>query len=148
MGTGFNEIHPVFSPDGRWIAYASDSSGALEIYVRPFPGPGSQWQVSVGGGYVPMWSHDGRLFYETNENRIMVVDYTVRGDSFEAGKPRLWSNIQVLRMGEVHNVDLAPDGKHVVFPKPDAVNESKQPVQVTFLLNFFDYLRRQVPLEK
>jgi len=95
-----------------------------------------------------MWSHDGRLFYETNENRIMVVDYTVRGDSFEAGKPRLWSNIQVLRMGEVHNVDLAPDGKHVVFPKPDAVNESKQPVQVTFLLNFFDYLRRQVPLEK
>jgi Tol biopolymer transport system component/predicted Ser/Thr protein kinase len=82
MGTEFNEIHPVFSPDGRWIAYASDSSGALEIYVRPFPGPGSQWQVSVGGGYVPMWSHDGRLFYETNENRIMVVDYTVRGDSW------------------------------------------------------------------
>jgi serine/threonine-protein kinase len=149
VGTEFNEIHPVFSPDGRWIAYASESSGALEIYVRPFPGPGGQSKVSVGGGYVPMWSHDGRLFYETNDNRIMVVDYTVRGDSFEPGKPRLWSNTQVLPMGLVHNVDLAPDGKRVVvFRRPDTGEEQKGPVEVTYLLNFFDYLRRRVPLEK
>jgi hypothetical protein len=96
-----------------------------------------------------MWSHDGRLFYETNDNRIMVVDYTVRGDSFEPGKPRLWSNTQVLPMGIVHNLALAPDGKRVVvFRRPDTGEEQKGPVQVTFLLNFFDYLRRRVPLEK
>lgn len=149
LGTPFHELHPVFSPDGRWLAYASDASGAFEIYVRPFPGPGSQWQVSVGGGYVPLWSHDGRLLYESNDNRIMVVDYTATGGSFEPGRPRLWSNIQVLGMGLIHNVDLAPDGRHVVaFPRPDIVEQPKGPVQVTFVLNFFDYLRRRVPLEK
>jgi Tol biopolymer transport system component len=149
LGTPFHELHPVFSPDGHWIAYTSDASGVFEIYVRPFPGPGGQWQVSVGGGYVPMWSHDGHLFYEGNDNRIMVVDYTVKGNSFEPGKPRVWSNTQVMGMGLIHNVDLARDGKHViVFPKTDTVGSEKGPVQVTFLLNFFDYLRQRAPQEK
>ena len=149
MSTPFTELHPVFSPDGRWIAYSSDASGAFEIYVRPFPGPGGQWQVSVGGGYVPMWPKDGRLFYETNDHRFMVVDYTVSGDSFRPGKPRLWSNTQVMGFGLVHNVSMAPDGKRVVvFPRPEMAEEQKGPVQVTFLLNFFDYLRRRAPVEK
>jgi serine/threonine-protein kinase len=149
VGTPFHELHPVFSPDGHWIAYASDASGAFEIYVRPFPGSGSQWQVSVGGGYVPMWSNDGRLFYETNDNRIMVLDYTVKGNSFEPAKPRVWSNVQLLGMGLIHNVALAPDGKQVVvFPKTDTVDIPKGPVQVTFLLNFFDFLRHRAPSAK
>jgi hypothetical protein len=143
------EAHPVFSPDGHWIAYMSDASGVDEVYVRPFPGPGGQWLISAGGGYVPMWSHDGRLFYESNDNHIMVVDYKVKGDSFEAGKPRVWSKTQVLGMGLVHNVDLAPDGQRVLmFPRPDPVEEPEGAVQVTFLLNFFDYVRRQAPGEK
>ena len=96
-----------------------------------------------------MWSHDGRLFYESNDNRIMVVDYTVRGNSFEPGKPRVWSNTQLMAMGLIHNVDLTPDGKHmVVFQKTATAGSDKGPVQVTFLLNFFDYLRRQAPSEK
>jgi hypothetical protein len=69
--------------------------------------------------------------------------------AFEAGKPRVWSNTQVLGMGLVHNVDLAPDGQRVLmFLRPDPVEEPEGPVQVTFLLNFFDYLRRQAPGEK
>ena len=48
LGTPFVEITPAFSPDGRWLAYASNESGAFEVYVRPFPGPGGQ--VSTGGG--------------------------------------------------------------------------------------------------
>jgi hypothetical protein len=143
LGTSANEVHPAFSPDGNWIDYASNASGVDE------PGPGGQWQISSGGGYVPMWSHNGRLFYESNDNRIMVVDYTVKGESLQPGKPRLWSNIQVLGMGIVHNVDLAPDGKRLlVFPRPDTAKDQKGPVQVTFLLNFFDYLRRRAPSEK
>jgi serine/threonine-protein kinase len=50
LRTPFDERRPMFSPDGRWIAYASNESGAFEIYVRPFPGPGGKWQVSTGGG--------------------------------------------------------------------------------------------------
>jgi Tol biopolymer transport system component len=146
LATPFNELHPVFSPDGHWIAYSSDASGVHEVYVRPFPGPGGQGQVSVGGGYLPMWRKDGRLLYETNDNRFMAVDYKVSGDSFEPGKPRLWSNTRVMEFGLVHNASLAPDGNRVVvFPRLQSVEEEKGTVHVTFLLNFFDYLRRQAP---
>lgn len=148
VGTSFDEAASVFSPDGRWMAYASNESGVYEIYVRPFPGPGGRWKISAGGGYVPMWARNRReLFYETNDNRIMVTDYTVTGDTFQAGKPRLWSKVQVLGTGLAYNVDLAPDGKRlVVFPKPDF--HQAGPVQVTFLLNFFDELRRKVPVTR
>ena len=95
-----------------------------------------------------MWSHEGRLFYESNDNHIMSVDYTVKGDSFEPQKPRLWSSTQVLATGFVHNVDLDANGARVLmFPRTETA-EQPGPVQVTFLLNFFDYLRRRAPIEK
>jgi Tol biopolymer transport system component len=63
-----------FSPDGRWMAYHSDESGRLEVYVRAFPGPGGKWQVSTAGGVWPRWRRDGReLFYLGPDNRIMAV---------------------------------------------------------------------------
>ena len=59
LGTPFIEVTPAFSPDGRWLAYASNESGTFEVYVRPFPGPKGRWQVSTGGGRFPLWSRDG-----------------------------------------------------------------------------------------
>jgi len=139
---------PTFSPDGRWIAYwsrdwSSDSGG---IYVRPFPGPGGRWQISEGRGNLAFWSKNGReLFYNLSGSGIMVVDYTVDGDSFVAGKPRLWSGRQI-SLAEINSIDLAPDGKRFVgFPVPEPAEPAKGPVHVTFLLNFFDELRRRVP---
>ena len=101
LGTPSDENVPMFSPDGRWIAYRSNESGTDEIYVRPFPaGRGGKWQISTGGGLYPIWSNNGReLFYETPDYRIMVVDYTVSGDSFVPGKPRLWSDKQIFYPG-------------------------------------------------
>jgi len=89
--TPANESVPRFSPDGRWIAYRSDESGNPEIY-RPFPaGVGGKWQISSGGGLYAFWSsNDREIFYETADNRIMVVDYTVDGASFVPSKPRVW----------------------------------------------------------
>ena len=59
--TQFEETGPELSPDGRWIAYASNRSGRKEVYVRPFPAAdGGLWQVSVNGGSEPRWSRDGR----------------------------------------------------------------------------------------
>ena len=84
-----NERYPAVSPDGRWIAYASDESGRFEVYVRPFPGPGGKWQVSNAGGTLPIWSHNGReLFFQNPDNRIMVADYEWKNESFVPGKPR------------------------------------------------------------
>jgi len=139
-----DELAPVFSPDGRWIAYRSNESGVFEIYVRPFPpGRGGKWQISSEGGMYGLWSNNGReLFYETLDNRIMVVDYVVDHDSFVPGKARVWSDRQTFFTGS-SNLALHPDGKRfAVFPMPDTSVEQKGSVHVTFLLNFFDELRR------
>lgn len=76
-------VFPVFSPDGRYVAYFSNESGGYEVYVRPAPGPdgkpsSGKWQVSTGGGVYPAWSPNGReLFYIGLSNGlIMVADYT------------------------------------------------------------------------
>ena len=147
LRTPADEIVPRFSPDGRWIAYRSNESGNTEIYVRPFPaGSGGKWQISTGGGLYALWSNNGReLFYQTADNRIMVVDYTVDGASFAQGKPRLWSDKQIFYTG-TSNLDLAPDGKRfAVFTMPEAAGGEKGSVHVTFLLNFLDELRRKIP---
>ena len=71
----FNDNSPVFSPDGRHVAYVSDETGQLEIYIRPFPGPGGQRTVSVGGGAEPAWAPNGELFYRRpSDYAMMVVD--------------------------------------------------------------------------
>jgi serine/threonine-protein kinase len=147
LRTPSDENVPMFSPDGRWIAYRSNESGTSEIYVRPFPSErGGKWQISTGGGLYGIWSNNGReLFYEAADNRIMVVDYTVNGDSFVPGKPRLWSEKQIFYAG-TSNLTLAPDGKRfAVLPMPEGTGPGKGSVHVTFLLNFLDELRRRIP---
>jgi hypothetical protein len=93
-----------------------------------------------------LWSNNRReLFYETSDNRIMVVDYTADGDAFGPGKARLWSDTQIFYPGAV-NLTLHPDGKRfAVFPMPEATAGTNGPVRLTFLLNFFDELRRRIP---
>ena len=144
LRTPASEYTPVFSPDGRWIAYASDEASVYDIYVRPSSGDGGKWQISTGGGLYPQWTKDGReLFYETADNRIMVVDYTANGPSFIPGKPRVWSNLHLFTPGR-ENLKLAPDGRHfVVFQQPETSNATPRP---EFLLNFLDEVKRRIPL--
>jgi serine/threonine-protein kinase len=147
LRTRADEMLPRFSPDGRWIAYRSNEAGTSEIYVRPFPAVnGGKWQISTAGGHYPLWSNNRHeLFYESVDNRIMVVDYTVEGDSFLPGKPRPWFDKQLFFTG-TSNLDLAPDGKRfVVLSPPETTGEEKGSVHVTMLLNFFDELKRKIP---
>jgi Tol biopolymer transport system component len=149
LHTAAYEMVPQFSPDGRWIAYRSNEAGSFEIYVRPYPaGSGGRWwRVSNGGGLYAFWVNNGReLFYETADNRIMVVDYSVNGASFVVSKPRLWSDKQLFFTG-TSNLDLAPDGKRfVALEMPEtAASGEKGSVHVTVLENFFDEVRRRIP---
>jgi serine/threonine protein kinase/Tol biopolymer transport system component len=76
-----------FSPDGRWMAYASNETGKMEIYVSPFLSATGKWQLSTGGGQEPRWRQDGKeLFYVSAEGKMMAVAVTA-GASFEAGSP-------------------------------------------------------------
>jgi hypothetical protein len=72
--TPFDEHRAQTSPDGNWVAFQSDESGRDEIYVQPFPGPGSKWPVSTGGGTQVRWRPDGKeLFYVALDGRLMAV---------------------------------------------------------------------------
>jgi hypothetical protein len=149
LGTQFAEWTPSFSPDGHWMAYSSDESGIDELYVRLFPGPGGKTQISTGGGLQPIWSPNRRqLFFLTRDLRIMVADYSIRGNSFAAGKPQVWSQQHLAFVGSNYPYDLAPDGKRfAVLMNQGASAEQAQESRdsVIFLLNFFDELRRKVP---
>ena len=85
--TSFDETAGQFSPDGRWVAYQSNESKPVQIYIRPFPGPGGPWQVTTAGGTQPRWSPDGKeLFYVGLDGRLMAVPIAVGADrQLEAG---------------------------------------------------------------
>ena len=98
LKTLFRESWGAFSPDGRWVAYMSNESGQMEIYVRPFAGPaaagadadpsGGQWQISTAGGVYPRWRPDGReLFYLNAAGEMMAATITVNGPTLAPGVP-------------------------------------------------------------
>jgi serine/threonine-protein kinase len=149
LQTPFNERDPAFSPDGRWLAYDSDESGAFQIYVRAFPDKGGKWQISSTGGVFPTWSLDGReLFFRNLDNQVMVASYSVKGDSFVADKPRLWSEKRLGVRGNTPTYDVAPDGKRIAaLMSADAPGQQQAQNHVIFLENFFDELRRRVPAQ-
>lgn len=129
-----NESAGEFSPDGRWLAYASDESGRSEVFVQPFPGPGGRWQVSVEGAEWIEWRTNDQLFYGRSEEVVMAVPYRVDGRTFAAGKPRIWLRIPP----GVSWVDPAPDStRAAVIRTEDTRGDS-----VVLMLNFLDHLRR------
>ncbi|HKF42724.1 MAG TPA: protein kinase [Thermoanaerobaculia bacterium] len=87
--TPFKELYGQFSPDGHWIAYLSDESGQLEVYVRAFPRATERFQISSGGANLPHWRKDGKeLFYVSADTHLMSVAIET-APAFKAGVPRL-----------------------------------------------------------
>jgi Tol biopolymer transport system component len=127
-----SEIDPAVSPDGRWLAYASNESGVAEVYVRPFPDAGSaRWQVSTAGGKDPVWSHSGReLFYRSTQDQLMTV--AVRpGATFSFEQPKaLFSTANYVAMNPVPSFDVSPDDKRFLFLRETAPNERNELIVV------------------
>jgi WD40 repeat protein len=148
LKSSYDDANPVFSLDGRWLAYQSNESGKTEVYVRAFAssssGPGAKWQISHSGGVTPRWSRRGNELVYQSGDQIMAVRYTVQGDTFVAEKPRVW----IAKLGGTL-FDVAPDGRRVAVLAPVAAADApKQEHQVVLLLNFFDELRRRAPVSR
>ena len=96
LQTPFSETHAQFSPDGQWMAYASNESGQPQIYVQTIPAGGAKRQVSTTGGDQPRWRRDGKeLFYISADRKLMAAP--VKTDAgFEAGSPQPLFDMQPL----------------------------------------------------
>lgn len=115
------------SPDGKWVAYASDESGAWEIYVTSFPGAAGKWQVSRGGGNEPRWRADGReVFYIAPNGMLMAVPVNA-ASLFASGTPVPLFQVHgraPISSTDVFTYDVAKDGKRFLvnrYLKPEHV---------------------------
>jgi serine/threonine protein kinase/Tol biopolymer transport system component len=87
--TEFSEASPMFSPDGRWVAYSSDESSRNEIYVRPFPSGEGKWQVSTGGGRTPIWDRSGTMIYYNTDQGVVGTTVNGAAGSFTIGETKM-----------------------------------------------------------
>jgi Tol biopolymer transport system component len=147
LNSQFNETFPEFSPDGRWIAYASDESGREEVYVRPFPAPGMKHQMSSQGGIQPLWARNGRQLFYRWKDQVWAVDIRTDG-GFSTGKPRLLFERPGYSPGSpTRNYDLSLDGQRFLMVKLEQRKPS--PVtEMTLVQNWFEELKRLVPTGK
>jgi Tol biopolymer transport system component len=125
----FNDIGAKISPNGQWLAYASDETGRYEIYVQTFPKLGGKWPVSINGGMVPVWSRDGKeLYFIGADGKLMAVDVKGGpGGSFEVGAPKALFDPHF--GGTVTDrFDVSKDGRFLI--PAVAVEQSTAPITV------------------
>ena len=149
LTTNFIERNAEISPDGRWMAYESDESGQLEIYVRPWPDvEDGRTLVSPGGGKHALWSRSGReLFYRNLAGSLMSVPVEL-APVFEAGTPTLVvSDPYYVGRGAFvgRSYDASEDGDRFLMIKP--VDDSVAGVEVIFVQNWFEELQQLVPID-
>ena len=168
--TSHTEDGAEFSPDGRWLAYASNVSGRFEVYLRPHPGPGATEPVSVDGGRCPAWNRNGReLFFlslpdPAGKQRMMAVEFapgsppplgSARGGLSAVERPRIGRPRVLFEFDSVRDLtfdcnpsrcyDVALDGQR--FYAVQRVARPQLPVvtHVNLIQNWFEELKAKVP---
>lgn len=127
----------MFSPDGHWIAFESDETGHLEVFVAAYPGPGRKWQISNGGGRRPLWMRNGREIVYANGDRLMTVAVTPAA-TFQPGSPR-----EIVRLpGHVSYFDVTPDGQRFLLVQRATSDVIVRELNV--VLNWFETLKTRV----
>ena len=132
------ERNARFAPDPRWIAFDSNETGRAEVYVMPFPGPGTKVPVSAGGGSVPRWRSDGReIFYLSADNQLMAAAVTVSGDRVEVGDVRALFDVRPGgRLGRSF-YDVSADGQRFLVNTAD---QQVTPAPITVITNWTSLL--------
>jgi serine/threonine-protein kinase len=145
LATSFRERSPSLSPDGKWLAYASDETGRFEVFVRPFPDAQSaKWQVSTDGGSSPHWSAQGNeLFYVDGSTGMQAVHVTTRPTFGILSKERLFSASSYYVSPWAQAYDVTPDGQRFLMLR---VGSATGAVAVSLVLveNFLTELQQRM----
>jgi len=145
LRTRYFETYPAISPDGRWLAYWTNESGAGELFVRSLADTSVKVPIAKGGR-VPRWSRTGRrLFFSTPDQRVMVVDYSVADYRFVPSAPRQWAPIGLADTGVLPNYDLAGDDRHIIALLPARSDADQVGTHVTLIAGLPEELRRKAP---
>ena len=139
LNSSFDEYNPQLSPNGRWLAYATDESGRYEIYVQSFSENGKlgadKKLVSTTGGTFPVWRRDGsELFFVAGDGQLMSSTVKTAGPEFEFTTPKALFKARMLALGtNFHEVDVSPDGQRFLIGT--LIGETKAPPP-TVILNW------------
>jgi serine/threonine-protein kinase len=136
------EYSPVFSPDGRWMAYGNNESGDWEVYVRPVGGGKGKWQISSGGGVYPVWSRDGKeIFIGGEGGSVQVVSVETEGGEFRVERPTpLFSGAFADLTGGDSMYDVAPDGQGLVLFQGEISTATSGHEHLRLIANWFSEL--------
>ena len=120
------ELSPALSPDGKWLAYASDESGTFEVYVRPFPDvKAARWQVSTAGGNAPLWSHNGKeLFFRNSHGDLMSAELKTTPGFTVGAQKILFSLAPFTSNALIQLYAVAPDDKRFLMMRETSAGES------------------------
>jgi Tol biopolymer transport system component len=143
LTTPFEERGIAVSPDGRWLAYVSNETGADEVYVRALPGPGGRVQISSAGGREPRWGPGGRELLYRSRDSVLAVQVVAAGAEVHVGRRRALFR-DVFRTGGAGNHagwDVDPSGRRFVFVLEAGVGSDRQ---LSFLVNWFDQPRTSI----
>ena len=142
LATPFNENSPDLSPDGRFLAYCSNSSGEDQVYVRPFPSGEGQWQVSVNGGCQPRWSRDGTELFYVEDDTLTAVVVTISPAFAAVSTTPLFSDshLSVVSSSRV-SYDVSADGRFVLTDSVETAAEKPRSIHV--VENWYEEFRER-----
>ena len=141
----------VFSPDGRWVAYTSNETGANRAYVQPFPATGARYQLygkEQESAHHLLWSKTNELIYNPRPTSLEVVSVTTRpipsfGNPVPLPRPFSTGPPQTRRP-----FDLMPDGRFLGLAVPGQTETATGPApEVRLVLNWFEELKQRVPIK-
>ncbi|MGH9599593.1 MAG: protein kinase domain-containing protein [Terracidiphilus sp.] len=139
---GFVSVGARFSPNGHYVAYSSNETGRMEVYVQTFPQQTGKWEISTSGGGEPMWRRDGKeLFYLSLDNKLMAVPVNIDAAAFQPGIPQELFQAQPTPPQHLRNVYVAsPDGQRFLMLMPAGENK---PQPITVVVNWPALVKKQ-----
>jgi len=142
LETPFWERNGQFSPDGRWVAYASNESGQTRVFAAPFPGPGGKQPISLEGGMFPRWRQDGKeIFYASPDGQLMAAEIVARNGTLNVGKAQGLFNVVTSSAGVGGGLtyDVSADGQKFLVVD-DGSSDNARPL--TLVQNWTALLRK------